>query len=609
MNRLWMRGPPFWGAAQLPRASTLRRMTRVSRHILLITALAVVAATSACASPSDPRPTPSPSVVDTAPCSGSSGVGGVVPAELGPGDLVAAVDLTETNRSSPGFPTDARVWRILYVTTGVDENDLQLVCGMAAAPAAGPAEFDGSGRMLDWSHGTVGIDQDCLPSSKPETLFWAGMPGGINAVSWGKALGAHEGDPADGLLQYALDEGWVVSAADYQPGTTYVVGKMEASAILDASRATTQLMATTFAAAAPSAYDSIIWGHSQGGHAALWAGQLSESYLAATTPSKPTASLTLVGVAAMAPASNFITQAGQPGVAPGDGLADWEMHKNVGLAVPDQKLQMQIGPALFSYIFGAWDALAAGPTPAADAAFPAYPAEVALPALTSLVTADPGADTVSTVSALCLTGAEATQVRADVEKYEDAASYRMLVPEVWNLPESYTVGEYFRGGLDASCAASSESDLESWCEWMRFNLPGPLGSNPYPKVPSVGGDPVPLLIAQGTNDDIIHCQPPTDVGPTPADCMSRALYDSLADVYCSDAREIASHLELVTVRPVGLEGIVSPATHFSIPGEISARAITENKTDLVFEGSPLQKFFTAAFEGTTAPECSVSSAN
>ena len=55
-----------------------------------------------------------------------------MPAGLGPGDLVAAVDLTAANITSPGFPTGARVWRILYVSTGVDENDRQLVCGTVA---------------------------------------------------------------------------------------------------------------------------------------------------------------------------------------------------------------------------------------------------------------------------------------------------------------------------------------------------------------------------------------------------------------------------------------------------------------------------------------------
>jgi Secretory lipase len=70
----------------------------------------------------------------------------------------------------------------------------------------------------------------------------------------------------------------LVTASDYQPDDTYVVGKMEASDALDTARAGTQLITRTFAGSAPSAYDLFIWGHSQGGHAALWAGQLAESY-------------------------------------------------------------------------------------------------------------------------------------------------------------------------------------------------------------------------------------------------------------------------------------------------------------------------------------------
>src|SRR5664279_568974 len=54
-------------------------------------------------------------------CAGPNGVGDTVPAGLEPGDLVAAVDLTPTNSSSSGFPTGARVWRMLYVSTGVAE--------------------------------------------------------------------------------------------------------------------------------------------------------------------------------------------------------------------------------------------------------------------------------------------------------------------------------------------------------------------------------------------------------------------------------------------------------------------------------------------------------
>jgi len=583
-------------------------MTRPAARFTFATAGALVAllAVSSCV----PAPAPTPTATtapSTAPCEGSDGVGGTVPAGLGPGDIVSAVDLTGASASSPGFPTDARVWRMLYVTTGVDETDLQLVCGMVAAPAAGPKLFGSSGRMLNWSHGTVGIDQDCMPSTDPAAGFWAAMPGGINTIAWGSELGKHEGDPAGGLLQYAINEGMLVSATDYQPDSTYVVGKMEASAVLDAARAATQLMSTTFADVAPTAYDAIIWGHSQGGHAALWAGQLAESYLAGTTPSKPTAGITLVGVAALAPASNFITLPEQPGVAPGDGLADWEMHKNVGLDLPIKSVQMQIGPALFSYIFGAWDTLADGRAPASDAQFPAFPVNVAPVDLSTIATAEPGAQTVKDVSALCLTASQAKLVRTAVELYDDAKTNQMLVPPIWNLPADYTTGQYFKGGLDTTCASTTDQAMVAWCDWMRWNLPGPLGTNPFPKAPIVNGEPVPLLIAQGTNDDVIHCQPGSTTAknavPDAADCMSRALFESLkSDVYCP-ATGVKGYLELRAVPPSGLDGIVSPGTHLSIPGEISARAIGDAASDLVFEGSPLQTFMSAAFNKTTEPGC------
>ncbi|GAA0997884.1 lipase family protein [Subtercola frigoramans] len=584
------------------------------RRIILAATIGVAAIIgfTSCVSSDMPTPTATanPVSVDTAPCTGADGVGGVVPTGLGPGDIVSAVDLTPTDSQSPGFPTASSVWRMLYVTTGVDENDLQLVCGMVAAPIAGPALIGGTGRMLDWSHGTVGLAQDCLPSSDPANLFWGKMPGGINAIAWGSDAGKHEGDPAGGLLQYALNKGMVVTATDYQPGETYVVGKMEASAVLDAARAGAQLMDQTFASAAPTAYDSVIWGHSQGGHAALWAGQLAESYLASTHPSRVTPTLTLVGVAAMAPASNFITLAGQPSVQPGDGLADWEMHKNVGLDLPVKSLQMQIGPALFSYIFGSWNSLASGRAPSSTAQFPAFPVSGPALELSAIVTPNPGAQTVAAVQALCLTGAQAKQVQAEVEKYSDAQTNPMLIPSVWNLPSSYSTGEYFKGGLDTSCRATTDAILSSWCAWMRWNLPGPLGTNPFAKAPIVNGAPVPLFIAQGTADDVIHCTAPRgqlNVSvPAAADCMSRALYDSLAsDVYCP-AGGTVGHLELQAVRPVTL---VSPASHLAIPGEISAKAISDAAADLVFDGSPLQKFMTAAFEKTVAPGCSTQVAN
>ena len=60
---------------------------------------------------------------------------------------------------------------------------------------------------------------------------------------------------------------------------------MAGANVVDAARATTQLMTEEFGERAlplPTSYDTVTWGHSQGGHATLWAGQLLETYQAAT---------------------------------------------------------------------------------------------------------------------------------------------------------------------------------------------------------------------------------------------------------------------------------------------------------------------------------------
>jgi hypothetical protein len=136
-------------------------------------------------------------------------------------------------------------------------------------------------------------------------------------------------------------------------------------------------------------------------------------------------------------------------------------------------------------------------------------------------------------------------------------------------------------------------------------MPGPLGDNPFPDAPMVDGRLVPVLIGQGTADEVIHCQAPSGLAagevPGPADCMSRALFESLRDdLYCPDGGA-QGHLQLDVFRAVPLQ---SPATHFSIPGEMSARRIGRSHEDLRFEGSRMQEFMTAAFDGTLEAGCS-----
>ena len=80
--------------------------------------------------------------------------------------------------------------------------------------------------------------------------------------------------PALGAL---LEEGWVYVASDYAGLTTkgphpYLIGDGEARSVLDAARAAHDMTELTLS------LDTVIWGHSQGGHAALWSGILARSY-------------------------------------------------------------------------------------------------------------------------------------------------------------------------------------------------------------------------------------------------------------------------------------------------------------------------------------------
>jgi pimeloyl-ACP methyl ester carboxylesterase len=91
-----------------------------------------------------------------------------------------------------------------------------------------------------------------------------------------------------------LAHGWVLVAPDYlglgaSPPHPYLVGVPEARSALDAVRAARQLTTIKLSA------KTVVWGHSQGGGAALWTGIVAPNY----APDVP-----LAGVAALAPASD-----------------------------------------------------------------------------------------------------------------------------------------------------------------------------------------------------------------------------------------------------------------------------------------------------------------
>jgi pimeloyl-ACP methyl ester carboxylesterase len=165
-------------------------------------------------------------------------------------------------------PPGAKAWRILYVSTGLEGRPIP-VSGVVIAPEL-PAPIAGR-PVVAWAHPTTGVADRCAPSLRPEVF---------ETIPHLQAL-------------IALD--YVVTATDYPGlGTSephpYLVGESEARAVIDSVRAARALGKT----GASSQY--AVWGHSQGGHAALFTGEIAPIYAP---------ELTLVGVAAIAPATEL----------------------------------------------------------------------------------------------------------------------------------------------------------------------------------------------------------------------------------------------------------------------------------------------------------------
>jgi alpha-beta hydrolase superfamily lysophospholipase len=167
-----------------------------------------------------------------------------------------------------GAPDGARAWRIVYASRAADGTP-RAVSGTLAVPS-GPAP--GSGRpIVAFTHGTVGIARNCAPSMRS---------------NWPELI--------DGLDLF-LARGFVVVATDYEglgaPGShPYLVGTAAAQNALDSVRA-----AQNFAdAGAGSRF--VAWGASQGGHSALFTGELAATYAP---------ELELAGVVAAAPATDL----------------------------------------------------------------------------------------------------------------------------------------------------------------------------------------------------------------------------------------------------------------------------------------------------------------
>lgn len=183
-----------------------------------------------------------------------------------PGEIVRVEEIPWIMRT-PG-------WRILYRSTD-QLGTPSIVSGLLVAPAGDPPE--GGWPVVAVCHGTAGLPRGAAPSMT------------IDANSDETAhLYANNIKPF-------LDAGYAVALADYQglgaPGrSSYLVGATEAANVLDSVRAIRRFSGI------PVSDRLLVWGHSQGGHAASFAVERAPTYAP---------ELTISGVVLVAPAAEL----------------------------------------------------------------------------------------------------------------------------------------------------------------------------------------------------------------------------------------------------------------------------------------------------------------
>lgn len=188
------------------------------------------------------------------------------------------VEADELARSKPG--TIFRVWpmeggvkpgikgyRVLYRSTNFDGRPVA-VTGALIFPTEASK---GPRPVVAWAHPTTGVVSGCAPTLLPN----------LSQVIMG--------------IDEITDKGWVIAATDYiglgtKDPHPYLIGIAEANAVIDIVRAARQLKDIE------AGERFAVWGHSQGGHAALFTGIHAKRYAP---------ELDLVGVAAAAPATEL----------------------------------------------------------------------------------------------------------------------------------------------------------------------------------------------------------------------------------------------------------------------------------------------------------------
>lgn len=165
-------------------------------------------------------------------------------------------------------PAGSSAWRVIYHSRDLAGVDVP-VSGVVIVPD-GPAP-DGGRTVISWAHPTTGAAAQCAPS-----------------------LGLDPFQYIEGLHEL-LAEGYAIAATDY-PGlgvegqSSYLLGVPESNSVLDIVRAARTIEGADIGDRV------VLWGHSQGGQAVLFAAERASSYAP---------ELKLQGVAVAAPAADL----------------------------------------------------------------------------------------------------------------------------------------------------------------------------------------------------------------------------------------------------------------------------------------------------------------
>jgi fermentation-respiration switch protein FrsA (DUF1100 family) len=175
--------------------------------------------------------------------------------------------------SGPAVLKSAKSNRLVLYRSTATNGAAIAVSGMVAVPKGKAPK--GGWPVVSWAHGTTGIADACAPSRS-------------------NALGGYDHT----MLNRWLKSGYAVVQTDYEglgtPGDhPYLIGVSEGRSVLDIVRAARKLDDRT-------GKRVVLAGHSQGGHAALWAASLQRKWAP---------ELTLRGTLAFAPASHIGDQA------------------------------------------------------------------------------------------------------------------------------------------------------------------------------------------------------------------------------------------------------------------------------------------------------------